>query len=215
MPTVVICDFDGTIMDVDTGKLILEKFAEGNWRHYDRLYDEMKMPVAEVLRHQFAMVKSSRGAILAAVEHSADFREGFEELLRACKRRGVPFVVASYGVDFCIRHFLGRSPLGREVRVYAPSTRVTRRGTFLRFPKPMVRGSENIKDGLVRYHRERGATVVYVGDGTSDFAAIREANVRYAIRKSRLAMLCKGHGISVAEISNFGPVTEYVTGSML
>lgn len=35
MSAVVLCDFDGTITNVDTGELVLHKFAEGDWRIFD------------------------------------------------------------------------------------------------------------------------------------------------------------------------------------
>ena len=144
MPMVVVSDFDDTIVDADTGRLVLDRFADGDWQYYDRLYDEMRMPVDEVLTRQFAMVKATRDEMLAAVVGSARFREGFEELLQACDRWGVPFVIASYGLDFCIRHYLARVPLGLKVKVYAPTTRTTGHGVSFTFPKPLVAGTENI-----------------------------------------------------------------------
>ncbi|MHA2368192.1 MAG: hypothetical protein ACXADX_05165 [Candidatus Hodarchaeales archaeon] len=35
MTFVILCDFDGTIVDIDTAEYLLEKFARGNWQQYD------------------------------------------------------------------------------------------------------------------------------------------------------------------------------------
>ncbi len=177
-----MCDFDGTIVGVDTGTLILSKFAVGDWRYYDKLYDRNGMPIEEVMRRQFSTVRATKGSMIGAIEGSARFRPGFEQLLRVCDEERVPFVVVSYGLDFCVRHVLDKVTPPRHFRIRAPKARMTQNGIRFAFPRLHSRDSVNLKDDLVRRYKQRGSKVVFVGDGTSDFPAIESADVRFAIR---------------------------------
>jgi HAD superfamily phosphoserine phosphatase-like hydrolase len=203
-----MCDFDNTIVSVDTGIAILSKFADGNWRYYDDLYNRSEMPVEEVLRRQFSMVRATKSSMIRAIEGSAPFRPGFERLLQVCGQRRVSLFVVSYGLDFCIKHILGKASQGRNPRIYAPRARVTPNGVRFIFPRRRSKGSVNLKDDLVRYYKRRGCEVAYVGDGTSDFPAVKNADIRFAIRGSRLADLCDSSGVQFSQITSFDPVAD-------
>ncbi len=210
--TAVACDFDGTIINTDTGTLVLEKFAIGDWQRYEKMYETLEMPVEQVLDRQFAMVRATRKAMTSAVGDSIRFRDGFEEFLATCNERRIPFRVVSYGLDFFIRRFVARAEFGRWAEVRAPRARVTPRGISFQFPKRLVEGSTDLKVDVVRNDHLLGRRVVYVGDGASDFAAAKEADVRFAIKGSRLAQLCRQNGVVHAEITSFRPVASAVTG---
>jgi len=208
MRPVLICDFDGTIVSVDTGRLILSRFADGDWQHYDDLYNRNEMHVEECLRHQFSMVRATKKSMIGAIEESVPLRPGFERLLELSDERRVRLLVASYGLDFCINHILGKVPQARDLRIYSPRTRVTPSGVRFTFPRRRSKDSLNLKDDLVGFYQRRGCTVAYVGDGTSDFPAMEIADVRFAIRGSRLAELCKNGGVQYSQITNFDQVAE-------
>jgi len=203
------CDFDGTITDVDTGELILSKFAKGDWRRYDELYDRGEMPMEETMRRQFTLVKgATKASMIKLVDVSVRIRPSFEELLAACDSKGVPVAIVSYGLDFIIEHILGKFQKGQRVKVYAPRTRVTPDGIHFAFPRLRLKGSANMKDDVVGYYKRRGFRVAFVGDGTSDYAAIRHSDTRFAIAGSRLAGLCRNRRVECSLINDFGPVVE-------
>jgi 2-hydroxy-3-keto-5-methylthiopentenyl-1-phosphate phosphatase len=85
----------------------------------------------------------------------------------------------------------------------APRADVTKRGIAFRFPRSSHVGSLNFKDDLVRTYAVRGIRSVYIGDGVPDLAAIKRADVRFAIRGSRLSRLCKRDSIAFQEIDDF------------
>jgi len=205
-----MCDFDNTIVSVDTGVLILSKFAEGNWRFYDELYNRGEMHVEEVLRHQFSTVRATKSSMIRAIEGSAPFTPGFEQLLQTCSQKRIPLLVVSYGLDFCIKHILGKISQGRDPQIHAPRTRLTKNGVRFTFPRRRTEGSVNLKDDMVKCYKQRGYKVVYVGDGTSDFPAVKIADVRYAMRGSRLAKLCDRSGLQFSKIANFDLVSDEV-----
>jgi HAD superfamily phosphoserine phosphatase-like hydrolase len=201
-----MCDFDETIVGVDTGALILEKFARGNWRYYDELYERGEMPVEEVIRRQFSLVRATKSSMLDVIDGSAPFRPGFEQLLETCSQERIPFIVVSYGLDFCIKHLLEKVPNASGVMICAPKTRVTPKGISFSFPRLRLKDSANIKDDLVRYYKQLGYRVTYVGDGASDYPALKRAHIRFAIRDSRAAGLCEKNRINCRQITGFSPV---------
>ena len=201
-----MCDFDDTIVTPDTGMVILDKFADGDWQTLDKLYNSNEMALEEVMRRQFSMVRATKNSMIEEVEKSVSFRPGFAELVEACGQRKLSIVVASYGLDFCIEHLLKEAGLRREVKVYAPRTRLDHHRIGLVFPRLRLKGSINLKHDLVRQYKQTGRKVVYVGDGTSDFPAVKAADVRFAIRGSILAGLCKRDKIQHSQIVSFDSV---------
>lgn len=207
--SVVMCDFDDTMVTPDTGVVILDRFADGDWRALDRLYNTNEMPLEEIMRHQFAMVKNTtKNSMIQEVERSVSFRPGFEELVQTCNQSGVPVLVVSYGLDFCINHLLTKAGLTRKVEVYAPKATLGPNGIGFTYPQLRLKDSVNLKHDLVRHHKQQGDDVTFVGDGTSDFAALKTADMRFAIKGSVLAGLCERDKIQHSQITSFDPVTR-------
>jgi len=206
MSTVILSDFDGTITNIDTGEYVLSQFAHGDWRAYDERLERGEITLEECLTKQFAMVKETEGRLLERVEGVVSFRPGFEDLVDYCGTKGYPFVVVSGGLDFIIRHLLRAKNLLDRVEIVAPRAEVTRLGIAFRFPRTSHVGSLNFKDDLIRTYAARGIRSVYIGDGVPDLAAITRADVRFAIRGSRLSRLCKRDGITFQEIDDFHDV---------
>ncbi len=212
MRSILICDFDDTIVKVDTGKLILDRFAEKGWRRYEDLYEQGRITIEEALLFEFSTVRATRREMLNVLDGSVEFRPGFESLLRECKQVRHPLAVASYGLDFCIKYMMSTLPEGAYVTVRSPTTRVTRRGVSYKFPS-LSKGSVNLKDGLVQSYKRKGYEVAYVGDGVSDFPAVSKADVRFAISGSKLAKLCSEGGVDFDEVTNFDSVARKVVGT--
>ena len=203
MPTVLMCDFDDTVVTVDVGALILDRFADGVWKSYEDAYDRGEIGIEETLVREFSSVRASKKAMFDAVESRVRFRDGFERLVSAYWSSGEPLVIASYGVDFCIRRVMRRVTHGHSLRVYAPKSRLTARGVKFTFPRARFSESSNLKDDTVRLYQDRGYMVAYVGDGQSDLSAVQKADYGFAIRGSKLFMVCRMRGIEIPEISSF------------
>jgi 2,3-diketo-5-methylthio-1-phosphopentane phosphatase len=208
MNIVVLCDFDGTIVNIDTAEYTLEKFAEGDWRTLDERLDRGELPLEECMRQQFMMVKVSRKRIMDNLDSVIHVRSGFENLVDHCRSLGIPFTIASAGLEFYIRHFLRERNLDGKVGLVVPRVTVTRDGVKFIFPKLMNPSSVNFKDDLVRFHTRDGKKVVYIGDGTTDFNAARIADFPFAVRGSKLAGLLTRHLILHEEFTDFSRVIE-------
>lgn len=209
---VLVCDFDDTIVIPDTGDLILDRFATGNWRALSTLYDSGKLSVEEVIRRQFSMVRASKKAMTDEIERTVSLRPGFEELVVACSQRRIPVKIVSYGLDFCIEHVLEKSGLTRNVEIHAPRTKLGPGGIRFSFPLLKLKDSVNFKHDIVRHLEKQGRKVTFVGDGTSDYPALKAADVRFAIKDSLLAKLCERDGIQHIQITDFAPVLKAIQG---
>lgn len=106
MSYVVLCDFDGTIVDIDTAVFVLERFADPAWKVYDEQFEKGEITLEECLKKQFATVKASRRQIEKELNGAVNLRRGFQELVNYCSRRRIPVVIASAGLDFVIDYLL-------------------------------------------------------------------------------------------------------------
>ena len=178
MRTLIQCDFDGTITEKDVSFLVLDAFANGNWRQLLADYRDGKISVGHFNTTAFAMVKADRQTLVEFVQHKAEIRAGFHELLDYCQKNEFRFVIVSNGLDFYIDTIL--RDIGVEnIEVFAAQTRFDPRGIEVRYIGPD--GSElqdAFKESYVRLFLKDGYRVIYLGDGVSD---IRPASLAHRV----------------------------------
>ena len=112
------------------------------------------------------------------------------------------------GLDFVIKHFLGVKGLEKQVRVYSATSRITGDGIELSFPEFVDCMSLDFKEDLVKQYNKQGFRTIYVGDGLSDFNAVRRVDFLFVIKDSKLAELCKRESIPHREITDFQEVIK-------
>jgi 2,3-diketo-5-methylthio-1-phosphopentane phosphatase len=207
---VVLCDFDATAVNIDTCVLILTKFTGAEWKTFDIQFENGEISLEECLRKEFSLMKAPRSLILREVERATVFRPNFKKLVEYCNEHRIPLILVSAGLDFVIRHFLKLADLQGLVEVYAPMTKFGADGIEFAFPKPLYETSINFKDDLVKQYEKMGIRVLYVGDGTSDFQAAKNAHLSFAIKGSKLANLLNRDGIPHEEIIDFQAVIESI-----
>ena len=207
----IVSDFDGTIVKVDTVEYLLERFSNGDWRKYDDQYARGEISLEECLRLQYGMIKEPEQVLLDAIDDVATFRAGFSELVAFCRKRRISFTIVSAGLDFVIEHLLSRENLESELIVLAPKSKSTPHGIVLDFSGLPHVDSLNFKSSFVQSIKTEGARVAYIGDGYSDFEAIKQANVRFVIKGSRLDGQCKKDDIECQEIVSLEEVTRSIT----
>jgi len=210
MEHTVLCDFDGTITEIDTAEFILDKFAKGNWKAFESQFENDEITLEECLRKQFSSVEASKKEMLDALKNIVDFRPNFENLAKYCKKSLIPLVIVSAGLDFVIEHYLILNDWKRLVSSYTPKTKFSHRHVELVFPKLRDRTASNFKQDLVRQHKNIGKRVFYIGDGSGDYAAAKDADYSFAVRGSKLARLCKNNGIQCTDIINFQEVIDEI-----
>ncbi len=179
--TVVQCDFDNTIAEYDVSFLLLDTFAEEDWRQYLEEYRERRILVGEFSTKSFGMIKTDERTMLDFLfQYGVKIRAGFKELLDYCQRRGFEFVIVSNGLNFYIEAIL--SDIGiNNIEVFAGETELRRQGLEVRYRGPD--GShlqDNFKKAYVESFLSQGYRLVYIGDGTSDCSPASHAHHIFA-----------------------------------
>ncbi len=209
MSWVVLCDFDGTITKLDTAEYALSKFAQGDWKSVERRFEMGEITLEEALKQEFSLVRATKRQILDELDEVVTFRPGFEEFAKYCRSRHFPVMIVSAGLDFVIKHYLRLKGWAGLAEIYMARTRLTEDGIQLIFPKPIDGRSANFKHDLARRFKSQGKRIIYIGDGTGDYAAAREASVFFVVRGSRLEQLCRENRDNCMSMTDFREVTGY------
>ena len=201
---VLLSDFDGTVIDIDSGAYVLTKFANGDWQRLEHKFRRDEISFEECLRDQFGMITQSKDEILKKVEPAVSIRPYFSQVVNYCQNEGIEFKLVSGGLDFCIKHILERNKL--NVDIICPKTTYTLGGFKLEFPKVSDPTSLSFKDDTVRSYRRKNYSVLYVGDGYADYHALKEANLRFVMKGSVSAKLFHTNKLEFTEVTDFEPV---------
>ena len=178
--TLLQCDFDGTLTDADVSFLILERYAEGDWRAVLRDYQEGSIPVGDFNNRAFAMVKKDRATLERLVREEARLRPGLHELVEYCRIHDVAMTVVSNGLDFYIRALLCHNGFG-HIKIEAARTVFTPQGLDARYFDSEGRELlHEFKACYTQQFADQGYRVFYAGNGPSDVPASRLASHTFA-----------------------------------
>ncbi|MCW4055389.1 MAG: MtnX-like HAD-IB family phosphatase [Candidatus Bathyarchaeota archaeon] len=210
MDLAVLCDFDGTIANIDTAVFVLDRFGQGDWRALNKQYELGQITLEECLRRQFSRVVATQEEILDELDKAVTFRPNFEGLVRYCQKKSIPFVIVSAGLDFVINYFLRQKDWDELVETCTPKTQFKANGIDFVFPKLSSQTSANFKQDQVRLYRAQGKKVIYIGDGAADYAAAITADYPFAVKGSRLAKLCETQRQGCSVMTDFKKVAETI-----
>jgi 2,3-diketo-5-methylthio-1-phosphopentane phosphatase len=208
---VVMSDFDGTIVTIDTAEFALRKFADESWMLIDEQFEKGDITFEESIKREFQLLKASEIDILRELDGVTDIRRSFGKLVDYCKMEGLPLIVVSGGLDFCIRHFLQKGECLNSVEIHAPKSTQSKEGFKVTFPKVYDETSINLKDDLVRRYQSRGTKVVYIGNGRADYPAAKIADLAFSIMNSPLAKQCRTDGVPYREFTDFQQVIDAIS----
>lgn len=213
MDFVVLCDFDNTVVDIDIAEFILARFSEADWQVFDEQLERGEITLEECMQKQFSTVKAPRALILKETENVTVARPNFGKLVEYCKNHDIPLIFVSAGLDFVIKRFINLNGWHGLIEAYTPKSKFTADGIKFTFPKLLDETSVSFKDDLVRHYKKLGKRVIYIGDGTPDYQAAREAHFSFVIKDSKLAELLRNEKILHKEISDFQEVVETIKAS--
>jgi 2-hydroxy-3-keto-5-methylthiopentenyl-1-phosphate phosphatase len=206
----VLSDFDGTILYVDTGALVLEKFGVGDWKIFDTKLEKGEISLEECLSTQFGMIRAQKKEILDMIEQERlELRPDFHKLVEYCKGSNFPFMITSGGIDFCIEEVLRTHGFGDGLlNIHSGKSKYTEKGFTMTFPAPSKKRSANFKEDLVNHYHDVGYKVVYIGDGVSDFEPSMKADLVFTVNNSRLERMCHEKMIRHTSFGEFNQVVK-------
>jgi 2-hydroxy-3-keto-5-methylthiopentenyl-1-phosphate phosphatase len=208
MKTLVQCDFDGTITEEDISFVLLDTFAQGDWRQLLRQYQEHKISVGEFNTKAFAMVKADKHRLVEALQGNVKVRAGFHELVSYCLEKGLRLVIVSNGLDFYIRAVLKELGLG-DVEVYAAQASFHPAGMRVRYVGPDgKRVNDGFKEAYIESFLRLGYRVIYIGNGDSDIAPAKYAHHVFAT--GDLLAYSKENNLDCKPFKDFGDIVKYL-----
>jgi 2-hydroxy-3-keto-5-methylthiopentenyl-1-phosphate phosphatase len=204
----VLCDFDGTIVDVDIGELVLKKFGEGDWQSLDLKLENKEISLEQCLIDQYAMVKVPRQEIIEMIsQEKISIRPNFVRLVEYCKKSEHEFVVTTGGIDFCIEYIFKINSLDDLIlKIHSGKTFSTSQGLLISFPRLSKDWSTNFKEDLVDHYHDLKYLVAYIGDGSSDYEPSRKADLVFSVEKSKLSKMCNESKIRHIDFNDFEEV---------
>ena len=192
--TLIQCDFDGTITEEDVSFLLLDTFANEDWRRLLTEYREGKISVGDFNRKAFSMVKADRQTLLEFVRSEVKVQAGFHELLAYCRRKSFRFVIVSNGLDFYIEAILRDIGID-NMEVLAAQTNFSSKGIEVKYIGPEGNQiQDGFKEAYTRLFLSRDYRVVYVGNGASDVPPAKLAHHIFAT--GELLTSCKEMNLS-------------------
>jgi len=204
--TLIQCDFDGTITEEDVSFILLDAFADGDWRRLFRDYQEGRISVGLFNTKAFAMVKADRQRLLEAMKGKVIVRPGFHELVAYCRKNDLRFVIVSNGLDFYIEAIL-RDIGVEDMEVFAAQTRFLPEGLQVKYIGPDGRQlNDGFKEAYVSSFLRSGYRVVYVGNGPSDASPAKQCHHIFAT--SQLLVSCKEMKLNCTGFSDFHDIVR-------
>jgi 2-hydroxy-3-keto-5-methylthiopentenyl-1-phosphate phosphatase len=201
METLVQCDFDGTVTEQDVSFLLLDAFAQGDWRQLLRDYQANRISVGEFNTRSFAMVRADKHTLLEAMKGRVEVRAGFRELVSYCLEQGFRLVIVSNGLEFYIRAVLKDLGLP-DIEVHAARASFRPEGMKVQYLGP---DGKKLEDGFKEAYLESflrlGYRVIYIGNGDSDFAPAECADRVFAT--GDLLTYCRGNNLKCEPFETF------------
>ncbi len=204
--TLVQCDFDGTITEEDVSFMLLDAFADRDWRKLHRDFLEGRISVGRFNTDAFAMVKADRESLLKVARDGVKIKPGFHEMVACCRRKGFRLVIVSNGLDFYIEAILKDIGLG-DIEFFAAQTRFHHEGIKVQYIGPD--GSpldEDFKMAYVNLFLSEGYRVIYAGNGVSDFAPARQCY--YVFATDELLARCEQTNVVCTPFTDFNQVVS-------
>ena len=203
MKVTILCDFDGTITEKDTGVVALDNYSKGDWLYYESLIEEGKITLEECIKAQFGLLRGKKKVILETVEKEVSFRKGFKEFKDFCIRNSIPLVILSAGLDFIIHHYMKKVDPEGKIPIYSPKTHFNNGKVSITFPEKLSEDSKNFKTDIAMKYKRESDKIIYIGDGLSDYEAVRVVDFSYVVEGTKLAEQCINENISHKTFSTF------------
>ncbi|MDD4003723.1 MAG: HAD-IB family phosphatase [Elusimicrobiaceae bacterium] len=205
----VVADFDGTVSMKDVSDELCFHFKTASRAGIRGSYAP-GVKVEDWLAASFGAITARRGEIEKFVSGFARPRAGARRFYEYCRRNGLPFEIASGGLDIYIAPLLEKWGLGDSRYFCAAVTPARPAGYSVNYRKMLGRAAtvDEFKAQRVRRLKKQGFRVLFCGDGTSDLLAALEADAVFA--RFKLARLCARAGKKTKRLVSFDAALKFL-----
>ncbi|KAI1344716.1 2,3-diketo-5-methylthio-1-phosphopentane phosphatase [Xylariaceae sp. FL0016] len=220
----VVCfsDFDGTIFMQDTGHVLFDNYGCGAEKR--QLLDEQikngERSFRDVSEEMWGSLNVPFDDGFEIMEKTLEIDRDFQTFHQYCITNNIPFNVISAGLKPVLRRvldtFLGEENSARinivanEAEINGSEWKVQwRHDTELGHDKALS-VQEARKEAEMVCEDGTIPLIVFIGDGVSDLAAAREADVLFARRGLRLEEYCIEHKISYIPFDTFADIQKKI-----
>jgi len=202
--TLVQCDFDGTVTIGDVGFMLLDGFASGDWRQWEKKYAASEISVGRFNTEVFSMVTADRQTMLDYIKGRVVIRPGFSDFVALCRQREFRLVIVSNGLRFYIEQVLGDIGMP-TLEVYAAETDFCPDGLRVEYTGPDGSAVDSgPKNAYTDFFLAEGYRVIYIGDGRSDFLPAQRCNTIFAAADAGgLLPLCRRENVQCHPYTSF------------
>ncbi|KGO46602.1 hypothetical protein PEX1_098430 [Penicillium expansum] len=220
---IIFSDFDGTIFLQDTGHVLVDNLGCGA-AYRNKLEEQFKTgerTFREISDDMWGSLSIPFGDGFDIMEKNLELDPGFREFHQYCVREGFPFNVISAGLKPVLQRtldlFLGEKEAS-TIQIVANDLKAPGGIPW----KPIWRDNtdsghdkaESVNQGRTKAQAEcepgEIPLIIFIGDGVSDLAAAREADVLFARRGLRLEEYCLEHNIAYTPFDSFADVKREV-----
>jgi 2,3-diketo-5-methylthio-1-phosphopentane phosphatase len=203
----VVCDFDGTIANLDVTDSVLSRFALPEWVDVEVEWKAGAIGSRECMRRQVDLLRVPRPQLDAYLD-TLEIDPDFSAFVAACRALQLPLVVISDGIDYAIRRILQRHRLGHLRLVSNRLLQIGEATYRLEFPAsdPHCGAGSGTCKCAVSATRAHGAKRLLIGDGSSDFCLAASADLVFA--KTKLLQHCRDHALPHRACPDFAVARE-------
>lgn len=121
-------------------------------------------------------------------------------------------IIVSGGIDIIINHALEKLGISKLVKVVSAKTNYNLNGSInVTMPKNYDPNSIDFKEDQVLYYKTNNYYVFYIGDGSSDFSAVTNADMTFSVQGSELSKFCQEKKILHKDFNNYNEIINYMT----
>ncbi len=203
--TAYLVDFDGTILTRDISFELASTLGGEAFKEINYQYRQKIMPIKTWLQRTAELLPDNLDILLSQAFEWVEIRPGFEHFLEHAREYNRPVVVASDGYGFYIEPILKHFGLLEQIDTIYRNDTFLNRGGSLEVRNPHAHHvcpvCGNCKAKHVVRLKEKGFSVIYIGDGSNDrFGAFWGDHV---CARDRLAELCEEKGFPYSQWNDF------------
>jgi 2,3-diketo-5-methylthio-1-phosphopentane phosphatase len=213
MKPIILTDFDGTITTEDTLVKLLNTFAPSSWHKIEKSVKAGRMGSRVALRKEFSLFYISKQRYTSFLKKRVTIDPTFKPFLRFVRKKRIPFVILSGGFTLNVRTVLQKYRI-RGVPYYANNLLFKRNRFEIEYPYPGngCRQCGNCKKQHVLKFKNKGYSIIYIGDSTTDRCPVKEADVVFA--KWELAEYCTKKKIPYITYNSFRDIRDHLIATL-